>query len=333
MTKNIFVLAEQWRGRISEATYETLALGREVADNLGVPLVAILTGSNCRELARDLGAADSVIYVDHPLLAEVIPQTCADALAHVFRVERPRAILVPLTNISLGVGSLIGARLGVPIVNFCKDIQVDDESLQACCVMYGGKIGVTVQAGAPDGSQPVVLGIWPGARPAEKGHIERSVPVTDVPVSLEDTQDIRLCRYIEPESGDVDLTKEEVLVSVGRGIQDKGNLELAEDLAKALGGVVCGSRPVIDQGWLPLSRQVGKSGLTVKPKLYIALGVSGAPEHVEGMKDSGLIVAVNSDARAPIFSVAHYGIVGDVLETLPALTAAIEARKTTSHHA
>ena len=182
-------------------------------------------------------------------------------------------------------------------------------------------------------TQQVVLGIWPGARPAEKGHIQRSVPVTDFPVKLEDTQDIRLCRYIEPEAGDVDLTKEGVLVAVGRGIQDKANIELAENLANALGGVVCGSRPVIDQGWLPLSRQVGKSGLTVKPKLYVALGISGAPEHIEGMKDSELIVAVNSDPGAPIFNVAHYGIVGDVLETLPALTAAVEARKAAAPHA
>ena len=144
---------------------------------------------------------------------------------------------------------------------------------------------------------------------------------------------MRLKRYIDPEAGDVDLTKQDVLVAVGRGIQSRDNIALAEDLAKALGGAVAGSRPVIDQGWLPLSRQVGKSGLAVKPKLYVALGISGAPEHIEGMKDSGLIVAVNSDARAPIFNVAHYGIVGDVLETLPALTAAVEARKTASHHA
>lgn len=328
MTGNICVVAEQWRGHISEATYETLALGREVADKLGVPLTAILTGSNCRELARALGVADAVIYVDHPLLAEVIPQTCAEALVQVFRDARPRAILVPLSNISLGIGTLIGARMGAPVVNFCEDIQVDNGRLQVACVMYGGKIGVTVETG-----QSAVLGIWPGVRPAEKGRVERSVPVTDVPVELENTHGIRLCRYIEPEAGDVDLTKEDVLVAVGRGIQDKANLGLAENLAKALGGVVCGSRPVIDQGWLPLSRQVGKSGLTVKPKIYVALGISGAPEHVEGMKDSALIVAVNSDPGAPIFNVAHYGIVGDVMETLPALTAAVEARKTASQNA
>jgi len=333
MTGPICVLAEQWRGRISEVTYEALALGREVADRVGVPLTAILTGCNCRELTRMLGAADSVIYVDHELLAEVVPQTCAEALVQIFAGARPRVLLVPLTNISLGIGTFVGVRMGVPVINFCKDIRITGDKLEAQCVMYGGKIEATVEAGAPSGPQPVVLGIWPGVRPADKGRAERDVPVMDMPVVLDDTQAVRLCRYIEPEAGDVDLTKQEVLVAVGRGIQDRGNLPLAEELVKVLGGALCGSRPVIDQGWLPLSRQVGKSGLMVKPKLYVALGISGAPEHVEGMKDAGLIVAVNSDARAPIFNVAHYGIVGDVLETLPALTAAIDARKAAAPHA
>ena len=144
---------------------------------------------------------------------------------------------------------------------------------------------------------------------------------------------MRLKRYVEPEPGDVDLAKQDVLVAVGRGIQSKDNIALAEELARSLGGAVAGSRPVIDQGWLPLSRQVGKSGLSVKPKLYVALGISGAPEHVEGMKDAGLIVAVNSDPQAPIFNVANYGIVGDALEAIPLLTAAIEAKKAAGSHA
>ncbi len=333
MTGSICVLAEQWRGQISEVTYETLALGREVADGAGVSLTAILTGSNCRELARFLGAADAVVYIDHPLLTETVPQFCAEALSQVLATERPRALLVPLTNISLGIGTLVGVRLGAPVVNFCKDIRIADGRLLADCVLYGGKIEATVEAGAPSGPGPAVLGIWPGARPADKGRAERDVAVIDAPVVLEDTHGIRLCRYIEPEGGDVDLTRQDVLVAVGRGIQDRANLPLAEDLAKALGGAVCGSRPVIDQGWLPLSRQVGKSGVSVKPKLYVALGISGAPEHIEGMKDAALIVAVNSDPHAPIFNVAHYGIVGDALETLPALTAAIEARKAAGPHA
>jgi len=131
----------------------------------------------------------------------------------------------------------------------------------------------------------------------------------------------------------VDITQQEVLVAVGRGLQSKDNLALAEELANALGGAVCASRPVIDQGWLPLSRQVGKSGMTVKPKIYVALGISGAPEHIEGMKDSSTIIAVNSDPQAPIFNIAHYGVVGDVLDLIPVLTEEVRSRKGVPAHA
>jgi electron transfer flavoprotein alpha subunit len=136
-----------------------------------------------------------------------------------------------------------------------------------------------------------------------------------------------LKRYLEPEMGAVDITQQEVLVAVGRGIQSKDNLELAEELAATLGGAVCGSRPVIDQGWLPLARQVGKSGMQVRPRLYLALGISGAPEHLEGMRGSDLIVAVNTDPAAPIFNEAHYGVVADALDLVPVLTDRIKAAK------
>ena len=134
----------------------------------------------------------------------------------------------------------------------------------------------------------------------------------------------RFEQWILPESGDLDITQQEILVAVGRGIQQKENIEVAEELAQALGGALCASRPVIDQGWLPATRQVGKSGMTVKPRCFLALGISGAPEHVEGMKDSDLIVAVNTDPKAPIFDVAHYGVVADVLDLAPALTNALK---------
>ncbi len=125
----------------------------------------------------------------------------------------------------------------------------------------------------------------------------------------------------------MDITQQDLLVAVGRGIQQKDNLELAEELAQALGGAVCASRPVVDQGWLPPTRQVGKSGMTVKPKLYLALGISGAPEHQEGMKGAEVIIAVNTDPKAPIFDIAHFGAELDVLDLLPALTEAIQAKK------
>lgn len=323
MPGNIWVLAEQWRGKTSEITYEALALGREVADHLGVKLEAVLLGHKAKDLAGTLGCAAAVFYVDHPLLAEPVADLQAEALAQLVKAHRPQAVLVPLTNVSLGIGTLQAEQMGLPVVNFCKDLRIVNGKLHADCVMYGGKIETTVTASG----ETLVVGLWPGARPAEKGRVTQVPPVNEVAVTLPEKIGVRLKRYVEPEAGDVDITQKEVLVAVGRGIQTKDNLELAEELAGVLNGAVCGSRPVIDQGWLGLTRQVGKSGLTVKPKIYFALGISGAPEHVEGMKDSTVIVAVNTDAQAPIFNVAHYGIVADMLDVMPALTEAIKAAR------
>lgn len=322
MEGGIWVLAEQWRGRLSDVTYELLALGRELADGLGVPLQAILLGDGVKELAASLGRADAVLYANHPALKDPLPEPYAEALAQLAVERKPRAVLVPLTNVSAGVGSLLGERLQAPAVNFCKDVRLKDGRMEALCVLYGGKIEAAIAAAA----EPVIFGILSGSRPAEKGRGAGAPTIEEVAVDLSPSQ-VRFKRYVEPEAGDVDLTQQDALVGVGRGIQSQDNLELAESLAQALGGAVCGSRPVVDQGWLPLSRQVGKSGLTVKPKVYLAAGVSGAPEHIEGMREASLIIAVNSDPGAPIFNVAHYGFVGDVLDVLPALTEAIQARK------
>lgn len=322
MSGTIWVLAEHWRGQLSPVTYELLALGREVADALGVPLEAVLLGHGASGLAATLGCADAVVYGDHPALAEPMAEPYAEALAALALDNRPAAVLIPLTNVSMGIGPLLAARLGCPGVNFAKDLTVRDGRIEAQCLLYGGKI----QACVASTGDTVIEGVWPGARQADQGRSDRLPPVREVQLSLAEPR-VRLKQYVDPEPGDVNLAEQDVLVAVGRGIQSQDNLELAENLATALGGAVCGSRPVIDQGWLPLVRQVGKSGVTVKPKLYIAAGISGAPEHIEGMRDADVIVAINSDPDAPIFEVADYGIVGDALDMLPALAEAVEARK------
>lgn len=323
MAGSVWVVAEQWQGRLTDITFEALALGREVADGLGVPLEALLLGFQCSSLAGELGCADKVLYAEHPGLKDPVPELHAQALTVLARERRPGNIIVPLTNTTMGVGTLLAKRLAAPGVNFTVDLRVSHGALEARCLLYGGKIQALVR---PQG-EPAVFGLWPGARSADAGRSVRTAAVEQVAVTLPEDSRVQLKRYIEPEAGEVDLTRQEVLVAVGRGIQSKDNLELAEELAAALGGAVCGSRPVVDQGWLPLARQIGKSGLTVKPKLYLAAGISGAPEHVEGMKDSALIVAVNTDPHAPIFNIAHYGVVADALELLPALTEAVRARK------
>jgi electron transfer flavoprotein alpha subunit len=188
--------------------------------------------------------------------------------------------------------------------------------------LFGGKILSDVRLPGNRG----VVSVYPGSFPPDAGKSDRKASIEMLDLRVEESK-IIFNKYIEPEAGDIDITKQDILVSVGRGIANADNIAMVEELADVLGGAVCASRPVIDQGWLPLSRQVGKSGMTVKPKLYLSLGISGAPEHVEGMKDSGLIVAINTDPNAPIFSVSHFGVCADLFDVLPTLIEKMKTRK------
>ncbi len=323
MAGEIWVLAEHWRGRLSDLTLELLVLGRELATGLGVPLRAVLLGHGAKDLAKGLGAADGVLSVDEPALAEPNPEATSRALEALVAARAPRALLVPWSNTSADLLGLVAARARVPLANFCRDVKACGADLEARCVLYGGKMEATVAVPGPT----AVLGVLPGSRAAAGAKVDRAPAVEDAAPPPAAEGAVRFEAYVEPAAGDVDITQQDALVAVGRGIQTQDNIELAEELAGALGGAVGASRPVIDQGWLPLTRQVGKSGATVKPKVYVAAGISGAPEHVEGMKSADLIIAINTDPQAPIFGVAHYGIVGDALDLLPALTAAVKARK------
>jgi len=323
MAGNVWVVAEQWKGSISDATYEALALGRDLAGGLGGRLEAVLLGHGARHLAASLGRADTVLYVDHPALADATGEQTSRALAALAAERAPAVVLVPTTNVSWDLLGLLPARLGAPLVNFCREAMVSGGTLEFTSLLYGGKMAATVAGG----TGPVVVAVLPGTRPAEAGRGGNPPEVEEVAVDFAAGAGVRWLEYQEPEAGDVDITQQEFLVAVGRGISNEANVEVAEDLAAALGGAVCGSRPVIDQGWLPLVRQVGKSGATVKPRLYVAAGISGAPEHVEGMKDAEVIVAINTDPGAPIFSVAHYGIVEDATDILEALAEAVRKRK------
>lgn len=322
MSGNTWVVLEHWRGEITETSRELLALGRETADALGEPFEVVLLGHDARGLASELGAADKIIYADDPHLAEPTADGYSRALAELVESRKPHCLLVPMTNVSWDWIGLLPATLGVPCLNFCQDLRVDGGKLLARCLLYGGKMEVDVSAGSP-----VVLGILSGVRQASNGSADRTPPLEEVQLSSLEEPRVKFTRYVEPDATDVDITQKPVLVSVGRGIGSEDNLELAEQVAGTLGGAVAGSRPVIDQGWLPLSRQVGKSGAIVKPKLYLAAGISGAPEHLEGIKNSDLIIAVNTDPDAPIFNVAHYGVVADASEVLEALAESLESRK------
>jgi electron transfer flavoprotein alpha subunit len=322
MANGILILAEHLKGEVADITFEMLGAGRKLADELKVPLHAAVIGKDAGAVAAKLGLADAVFVVDTPG-SEIPPATTLAGLLKALAEQKSDGLVfLGWTNLAMGVGSVLSARAGLPLVNFVKGLRAEGAGVVATSQLFGGKILSDVALADGHG----VLSLSAGAFPADAGRSDKAAAVETVALPVE-APAVAFQRFIEPEAGDVDITKQDVLVAVGRGIQTQDNIELAEELAAALGGAVCGSRPVVDQGWLALSRQVGKSGMTVKPRLYLALGISGAPEHVEGMQSAQTIVAINTDAAAPIFDVAKYGSCADVLELLPVLTEKIKARK------
>lgn len=315
MANDIFVLVEQIDGKVNEVTFELLGKGRELAGAAGGSLVAVLLGSGVNNLVSQFGAADKVLVADHPALAGYTPEAYKRVLGGMVKSRAPRVFLIANTAIGMDQAAGLSIELGWPLVAYAKDVTFSGGALRAVSQIYGGKL--LAEAEVP-GDQ-AIISVLAGASPAEKGKAAGTPAVEEVAVSVEGMR-TRFKRLILPEAGDVDITREPILVSVGRGIGSQDNIPLVQELAESLGAALAASRPIVDQGWLPKTRQVGKSGMTVKPKLYIAVGISGAPEHLEGMRNSATIVAINTDAAAPIFGIAHYGVVGDLFDVLPALT-------------
>lgn len=321
MSRDVAVVVEHRQGVVADVSFEMLGRARELARAAGGQVVAVVAGHGLGGLAAGL-AADVAVLVQDPGLADYTPEAHQRALAGVLGERRPLATLVASTAMGMDLAGGLSAALGWPLVAYCRDLRLEDGRLVAVSQIYGGKILAEAELDAPGG----LVGVLPGAFPADAGR-GAPVKVEEVAAPGPGPARVRFRRLILPEAGDVDISREPVLVGVGRGIQSRDNLPLVEELARALGGVVAASRPLVDQGWLPRTRQVGKSGMTVKPRLYLAVGISGAPEHLEGMRGAELIVAVNSDPRAPIFDVAHHGAVGDLFEILPLLTERLRAAR------
>lgn len=314
-----FVIAEHLQGALTETTFETLGAARALADATGGEVVGVLLGHGVQDMAGQLAAADRVLVADHPALEHFTPEAYNAALEPLLQEHQPRLTLFQNTAIGMDLAAYLAARLNWPLIAYCNGLRAEDGAIVTTSQIYGGK--VFAECRLPEG--PGMVTVLAGAFPAEAGQAGDAPRVETVSVSLDGLR-TRFEALHEPEAEDVDITKADVIVAVGRGIQSEDNLELAEELAQALGGVVAASRPIVDAGWLPRMRQVGKSGQKVKPKLYLALGISGAPEHVEGMKDSELIIAVNTDPNAPIFDVAHYGVVADLFDVAEALLERLE---------
>ncbi len=322
MTPEIHVFIEHLRGQVADISYVMLAAAHAVAEEIGGSVVAVLLGHHAQALANDL-ATNRVLYIDHPALADFSPGASQQVMASLIHENKPRLVLFGDTSIGAEVAGSLSARLGLPLVSYCRGIHAHEGALKFTSQICGGKI--MVEGDLPDTTTLVTM--IPGEYKAELGRSSQPpVVVWGNTMTLEEPS-VRFRHFIEPDANDVDISKEAILVSVGRGIQNQDNLPLAQELAEAMNGVVSSSRPVVDLGWLPTTRLVGRSGKRVKPKLYLALGISGAPEHGEAITDSETIVAINTDPEAPIFNLARYGAAVDLLDLLPVLTENIRLAK------
>lgn len=322
MNQDTYVIIEHLLGQVADISYIMLAAARVLAEGAGGDVVAVLLGHNSEELASDL-SADRVLYINHPDLADFSPEAYHKVLAELVRENTPRVVLFGHTSMGTGVASGLSAQLDLPLLTQCYTVHAEDGILKYVSQICGGKI--MAEGELP--SSTTLVTMVPGGFKPEQGRSAEPPTIAQATAPTIEGLRISLKQYIEPEAGDVDISKEQILVAVGRGIQREDNIELAEELAEALGGEVCASRPVVDQGWLPSTRLVGKSGKKVKPEIYLALGISGAPEHVEGMVDSKLIIAINTDPSAPIFDVAQYGAEIDLLDLLEVLIEKVEEAK------
>jgi electron transfer flavoprotein alpha subunit len=316
MSADVFVVVEHQGGTVEDITFELLGKGRALASSTGGNLVGVLMGSGTDALAESLGAADQLLVVDHEALAHFNPATHGTALAAVVTDRNPQIVLVANTSMGMDLAAALSVDADLPLVAYATEVEAGSDGVRVTSQLYAGKMNVeSLVAGGR-----CVVSLIAGAGDAAAGQADGAPSVESFPApDALDASGVRFVRLIEPEGGDVDITQSEILVSIGRGIQSDENIPMAQELADALGGALSASRPIIDSKWLPKTRQVGKSGVKVKPKLYLALGISGAPEHWEGMKDSELIIAVNTDANAPIFDFAHYGVTEDLFDVLPAL--------------
>jgi len=319
MTQDIFLLIEHIQGQVSDISYIMAAAANELAQNEGGSVIGILFGSGVENL-KDSFAVDKVIYCEHPALSEFTSDAYIRTLVSLLEDYSPRAILFGNTTLGADVSSSLASHLKFPIINSCIKISGSGSIISQIC---GGKIMVESQLA----DKTTLITVNPGGYKPEEGQSDSSPEtITFSPPDLENLK-VQLTQYIEPEAGDVDISQEKILIAIGRGIQTEDNIELADQLAELLGGAVCASRPVIDQGWLPASRLVGRSGKKVRPDLYLCLGISGATEHIEAIADSKTIIAVNSDPDAPIFDIAQYGIEVDLFDFIDPLLEQIESSK------
>jgi len=314
--KEIFVLAEHRQGQIRDIAFEILTKGKELAEKTNTDLTAVLLGKDVREHAKTLSQyAKKVLLVEDTKLENFNSKAYQKVLSNLINERKPLLTLMGHTSFGVDLAPSLAAALKLPLATDCIDLEFEGQKLVMTRQMYGGKVNVKATVRK---SESYIITVRQAAFTAQKPALNGEI--TDVPSLLtEEITEKQFVEYVLPPPGGVDITVAEILIGIGRGIKDESNMPIVEELAKALGGVLACSRPIVDKGWLSTDRQVGSSGKTVKPKLYIAMGISGAFQHVLGMKNSDLIIAINKDSNAPIFSFADYGVVDDLFKVAPAL--------------
>ena len=327
---NILLITEQRERQWNKTSFETLTAAQQIAAEMKSRLAAAVVGKGVSSLAAELAASklDEVLLAEHDLLAAYTPDGYTIALQQVIAQAKPDLVLLPHTYQVRDFAPKLAASLGKGMIGDCVGYRNESGKLVFVRQMFQGK---TVADVVFEGPAPWFATFQAGAFRADLvARGASKAPVTQVAVNLKPeqirTKPLELFREAKQA---VDLTQAQILVAVGRGIKAPENIPMAEKLAKLLGGELAASRPICDEGWLPMDRQIGSSGQTVAPKLYLALGISGAIQHVVGMKGSRTIVAINKDQNAPIFEVADYGIVGDLFEIVPALTDELAKHSTT----
>jgi len=325
----ILVIAEQRQGKWNNASFETLAAAQQIAAAWSGSVAALVIGKSVDTLAAELAGknVEEVLQVEHDLLESYTPDGYCIALKQAIESAKPQLVLFPHSYQVRDFAPKLAAMLGKGMIGDCIGYRIENGKLVFVRQMFQGKTAADVTF---LGEGPWFASFQSGAFRADQLEASdsgaRPIPRVTIELKAEQIRTKPLELFKEAKSA-VDLTQAPLIVAVGRGIKAPENIAQAEAVAKAMGAEIAASRPICDEGWLPMERQIGSSGQTVAPKLYLALGISGAIQHVVGMKGARTIVAINKDQNAPIFEIADYGVVGDIFEIMPALTAELQKAK------
>lgn len=321
MSQDILAVAEYGEGGFRKVSFEALSEGRRMANTLGGKLTAVVLGDGVQDAAKQLAAygPDKILVADHSALKDYLTETFTQVAAEMIRKEAPAFVLLGATSQGKDLGAALSARLNAPLATDCLSLRFDGGKLVVARPIYGGKLLADVLIEA----SPGILTLRPNAFASATA--SGAAQIESWPVAFEKTRTSCIGKQIEA-SGKIDLTEADVVISGGRGMGGN-DFSILETLASTLGGAVGASRSAVDEGWRPVSDQVGQTGKVVSPNLYMACGISGAIQHFAGMQTSKVIVAINKDPEAPIFTKADYGIVGDLFEIVPMITEEVKKLK------